>query len=247
MRLMLPGGTVWQTDPSLRNALGTLNMVAPIISVVGAGGKTSTIEYLAKEYETAGKKVIVTTTTKMFRPEKWTWCKEESVEAVDKHLEKATVLWIGLPCEGDKMRSPQLLFLEQLQERQLPMLIEADGAKRLPFKIPGDQEPVILAGSHMVIGVLGMDALEKPIKEVCFRAALVASYLHKTEEDILTEEDYVTVIKSSEGLKKNVTKDMEYLVLLNKVEGEKRQEQALKIREMLQKQGIEKVYLSSFQ
>jgi probable selenium-dependent hydroxylase accessory protein YqeC len=246
MKLMLPSKTVWEKNSSLRKALGIEEKVAPIISVVGAGGKTSTIEYLAKEYEALGKQVIVTTTTHMFRPTNWTWCREQTMEIVDKYLEKETVLWIGLPCGDEKMMSPDLAFLKQLKERILPILIEADGAKRLPFKFPGEREPVILEGSHMVIGVLGMDALGKPLKEVCFRFELAAEYLHKSDDEVLTEDDYVEVIKSNYGLKKGVAQGMDYIVILNKVDNATRQEQAIRIRAELLKNGIQKVFITSF-
>ena len=38
-----------------------------IIAVVGAGGKTTLIKKLAKQYREQGKKVFVTTSTHMFR------------------------------------------------------------------------------------------------------------------------------------------------------------------------------------
>lgn len=246
MKLMLPSKTIWEKEPSLRKALGLEKKLASIISVVGAGGKTSTIEALAKEYETNGTQVIVTTTTHMFRPTNWTWCREETLDIVDKYLEKEAVLWIGLPCGEEKMMSPSLAFLTQLKERGFSMLIEADGARRLPFKFPGEKEPVILEGSHMVIGVLGMDALGNPWKECCFRYELATKYRNKSEDEVLTEEDYVEAIKSEDGLKKGVTGEMEYVVLLNKVDNAIRLEQALRIRAELFKNGIQKVFITSF-
>ncbi|NMR89790.1 hypothetical protein HKB06_29075, partial [Vibrio parahaemolyticus] len=39
-----------------------------IISFVGAGGKTTTIEKLSKELSSLNKKVLVTTSTAMFNP-----------------------------------------------------------------------------------------------------------------------------------------------------------------------------------
>lgn len=246
MRLMLPNEKAWRENPSLRSALGLDKMDAPIISVVGAGGKTSTIEYLAKEYGTLHKQVIVTTTTHMYRPEVWTWCREESMELVDKYLEKEDVLWIGSACGNDKMSSPRYSFLEQLVKKKIPILIEADGARRLPFKVPGENEPVIFAESNFVIGILGMDALGKPLKEVCFRSALASEYLHKSEDLPVTAEDYISIIQSPRCLNKGVTEQMKYIIILNKVDDEQREYQALEIRDTLQKLGIDNVILSSY-
>lgn len=40
-----------------------------VISVVGAGGKTSTIFWLAQLFHASGRRVVVTTTTQMFLPD----------------------------------------------------------------------------------------------------------------------------------------------------------------------------------
>lgn len=247
MRLILPSKTVWEEKASLLHALELDKINAPIISVVGAGGKTITIEQLAMEYKQLRKRVIITTTTHMFKPSNFLWCSEESSEILNSYLERDYATWIGLPCGDEKIMAPKPSFLDKLKEFNIPMLIEADGAKRLPFKVPKDNEPVILSGSHMVVGVLGMDALGKSIKEICFRSEMVAHYLHKTENQLITKEDYIEVIKGSNGLAKGVTKDMQYIVILNKVDNEERLREACQIREILMSQGTMKVYLTSYQ
>ncbi|MGB4660161.1 MAG: selenium cofactor biosynthesis protein YqeC [Mobilitalea sp.] len=246
MRLMLPNKIVWENEASLIKAFQLADLTAPIISVVGAGGKTSTIERLAQEYEMLGKKVMVTTTTKMFRPLHWYWYGGESMKAVDKHLENNTVLWIGLPFGEDKIMSPKISFLKQLMQKNMPLLIEADGAKRLPFKVPNDIEPVIIEGTQYVVAILGMDALGRQLKEVCFRYDLAAIFLHKEEDELITIEDYIEVITSNRALRKGVTEEMKYLVILNKVEGQEKEEQAKLIRNLLKQKGIEQVFLTSY-
>lgn len=244
---MLPSQTVWEEKASLLHALGLGKMKAPVISIVGAGGKTTIIEQLAMEYQQLRKKVIITTTTHMFRPDNFSWCREESAKLLENYLESDYAVWIGLPCNDEKMMAPKLSFLDKLKDFNIPMLIEADGAKRLPFKVPNDKEPVILSGSHMVVGVLGMDALGKEIKEICFRPEMVAQYLQKTEDQLLTKQDYIEVIKGSNGLAKGVTQNMKFIVILNKVDNEERAREACQIREILMKQGTIEVYLTSYQ
>ncbi len=247
MRLMLPSKVVWEEEASLIHAFGIDHRNAPIISVVGAGGKTKTIEQLAMEYKQLRKKVIITTTTQMFQPDQFLWCSEEATETLLNYLEIDYAVWMGLPCSDGKMKAPKPSFLDQLKELNIPMLIEADGAKRLPFKVPRENEPVILPGSQMVVGVLGMDALGRTIKEICFHPELVALYLHKTEDQLITKEDYIEVIKGSHGLAKGVTQDMDYIVVLNKVDNEERVRAACQIRDILMRQGIRRIYLTSYQ
>jgi probable selenium-dependent hydroxylase accessory protein YqeC len=243
---MLPNKTEWEKDASLIKAFQITDLTAPIISVVGAGGKTTTIERLAQEYEMLGRKVIVTTTTKMFRPVKYSWYSGESMEMVDKHLENDTVLWIGPPFGQEKMMSPKISFLQELMQKNIPLLMEADGAKRLPFKVPNDTEPVIIEGTQFVVAILGMDALGRPLKEVCFRYDLAATFLHKTEDEQVMIDDYIKVITSSSALRKGVTEEMKYLVILNKVENQEQEKQAKQIRDLLKQKGIEQVFLTSY-
>lgn len=40
-----------------------------VISVVGAGGKTSTLFWLARLFQLSGRRVVITTTTHMFLPD----------------------------------------------------------------------------------------------------------------------------------------------------------------------------------
>lgn len=246
MRMILPEESIWKEDSSLLYALGIKESTAPIISVVGAGGKTSTIEYLAKEYGIMKKQVIVTTTTHMYRPHISKWCCKESMELIDQYLEKQMEVWVGLPSGEDKMTSPSLSFLEQLMKKKIPILIEADGAKRLPFKVPGEHEPVLFQKSNIVIGVLGLDALGVPLKEVCFRSSLAAKLLDKLEASMITEEDYVKVASSNYGLKKDVSSEMEYVVILNKADNKETVSKACRIRSMLKEQNIRNVIITSY-
>ena len=49
------------------------------------------------------------------------------------------------------------------------LLIEADGARMHPLKVPANYEPVILKNTTMVVGVAGIDSLFKSINKICHR------------------------------------------------------------------------------
>ena len=65
-------------------------------------------------------------------------------------------------------------------------LIEADGAKRLPFKFPKQNEPVYISSSNKVVYIVGMSALNQPLKSLC-RAELLAKFLQKQVNENLTK------------------------------------------------------------
>ena len=117
------------------------------------------------------------------------------------------------------------------------ILIEADGAKRYPLKVPASWEPVIWGQTDLVIAVAGMDAAGKPIQEVCHRPENVADFLGKEAEEKVTEEDIVRVVLSTEALKKCVY-GREYRVLLNKADIPGKSQAAESIADRLEEQGI---------
>lgn len=252
MKLILPYTDSFIKDPDLFKELDFLEYVK-ILSIVGAGGKTSILKAIARAYLKKGKKAAVTTTAHMFYPEKeWKFTETKELDKIMELLDKNNILWIGSPCDKINVDKRQKITgtgeetINYLREHSVPVLIEADGARRLPFKVPGEEEPVILPQSSHVIGVLGMDALGHRLKEVCFRWELALELLCKTGEDVLLEKDYIKVIRSREGLGKNVKSHMRYVVFLNKADNQERKDAALRIREQLWKYGIQDVYITSF-
>lgn len=133
--------------------------------------------------------------------------------------------------------------LEELRGLADVLLIEADGAKRLPLKVPGEREPVIPEFAEMVIGVVGVDALGEPIQKTCHRPEKVADFLGKGMEEVVTEDDIVKIAVSAEALRKCVD-GREYCVLLNKadIRGKPRQQRESqgnwKSREFMRSGGV---------
>jgi probable selenium-dependent hydroxylase accessory protein YqeC len=54
------------------------------------------------------------------------------------------------------------------------ILVEADGARQLPLKAEEAHEPAIMPDSDYVIAVAGIDAVGRPLREICHRPWLVA-------------------------------------------------------------------------
>ena len=97
------------------------------------------------------------------------------------------------------------------------MLIEADGAKRKPLKVPADWEPAIPDFADVVVSVIGLDCLGKPICETAHRAEYTSSFLEKNLEAPVTAEDIEKIATSVHGLYKNVDHKV-YRVYLNKAD-----------------------------
>ena len=247
MRVIKPFEFEWREERPLE-AFDIAEIKAPRISIVGAGGKTTTLESLADDYRFREIKALVTTTTHMFYPDdRWAFTDKVDMQYIQNLLHVHGVLWVGTPCENGKIKSVSENMKKELLKLPHPILVEADGSKRLPFKMPGENEPVLFPETTCVFGVLGMDALNKRIGDISFRSEIISDFLGKTPQDLLEEDDFVKIISSSQGLKKRVTNDMDFKIILNKADSHELTQHALSIRNKLVNHTKETVYITSHQ
>ena len=190
----------------------------PVIAVVGGGGKTSLIYRLNEELQTMGKRVIISTTTHMAYDPMLPLIKSTELEKVPEMLEKHGFVAVAdIEENSGKMCSIEEKELKKLVSLCDIMLIEADGAKRKPLKVPADWEPVIPEFADMVISVIGLDCLGKPICETSHRAEYTSTFLKKNLDAPVTAEDIEKIATSVHGLYKNVDHKV-YRVYLNKAD-----------------------------
>lgn len=231
---------------SLRSAVGLCGIPSPVISAVGAGGKTSSIRCLAQEYVERAQRVIVLTTTHMTAEDRPWFLLEPSEEKMRELLAAYGQAWVGTPAPGGKMQGVPCEFLEIIWKMGLPVLIEADGARRLPLKVPGEQEPVILPETTHVLSVYGLDAVGGKIGDVCFRPERAAALLNKNITEQITVEDVAFLAASEQAGRKGCPKGAVYTVILNKADDLRRRGYALEICNMLKEEGIENAIVTCF-
>ncbi|MCB2192081.1 MAG: putative selenium-dependent hydroxylase accessory protein YqeC [Deltaproteobacteria bacterium] len=145
-----------------------------LVSIVGAGGKTSLMEALASEQAAQGKAVLATTTTHIFRPsgevliephEDWL------PERIGRVLTPGACLTVASESSvvqgRTKLKGLQHQNIDWLWEGALAplILVEADGARRLPLKAPRTHEPVLPLSTTVLVGVMGLSALGQPVDE----------------------------------------------------------------------------------
>ncbi|MDO4581369.1 MAG: selenium cofactor biosynthesis protein YqeC [Bacillota bacterium] len=190
-----------------------------ITAVVGGGGKTSLIDALARELSARGK-VLIYTTTHIMRPREHL----TMIEPLPAHIRAAfaqqQVIVAGMECADGRLGAfpPLERHLSSLADY---VLVEADGAKRLPVKAPAAHEPVLPADTRLVIAVAGLDALGRRIADAAFRAPLYASLLRKSIDSVITADDIATVLMHPQGQMKNVKCAAAYV--LNKADDQQRQ------------------------
>ncbi len=171
-----------------------------VISVVGAGGKTSLIFAWAHELAAAGKSVVITTTTHMYRPERMEDGGIRIVVSDD-------------PKRPDKVTAPPEGVLEGLRKTADVVFIEADGSRRMPLKWPGDREPVIPDYTDITVCVAGLSAVGKRTEEAVYRGDELPEAIKR---DIVDVNLIHKILASREGGQKGVRG--EFRIFLNQVD-----------------------------
>lgn len=196
------------------------------IALTGGGGKTSVMFRLADELADMGKTVIVTTTTHIFNPPDRNVVESDRAKDVAARLEKnGSVLVAGVPAADGKLKSMPLEEAARLKDMADVLLYEADGAKRLPIKVPKAGEPVILDCTDVVIGCMGLDCIGGELEEFCFRTEPAARLLglrkgpdgHYSHR--ITCDDAAKILTSESGTRKLVG-ERDYRAVINKADDE---------------------------
>lgn len=217
---------------SLLAALGFSDCPPRIISLVGGGGKTTTMYQLADELTELGRRVLVTTTTHIGEPESGRTALIRHVSELREDCWKEGILTAGTPVmdETDGKTVHKLCMPEGLDEpRELErllgfvdvILIEADGAKCKPIKVPREGEPVLLPQTGLVIACAGMSAVGRTFEDSCFRFGQWGGWLARNASDRIAPEDVALILMDERGSRKGLN-GRYYRIILNQADDEER-------------------------
>jgi probable selenium-dependent hydroxylase accessory protein YqeC len=200
-----------------------------IIALTGGGGKTTLMFTLAEEFLAQDLRVITTTTTKIFEPSA-----DQTLSLIIEADQGKAMVSVkeGLKRNGHVTFAAQRFpegkiggvdpqFIARMVQ-ELPIdhiIVEADGAKRLPIKAPGDQEPVIPSATSLLIPMVGIDALGKPLnREQAFRPERIAELAGAQLGAPITHHLIAALITHPQGLCKGVPAGTRIIPVINKVE-----------------------------
>ena len=142
---------------------GSINSTNNVITVIGSGGKTSLIWYLAASLKNETRKILVTPTTKMYVPDAHFY--NRYYNGVPPKAEEGITLAGRFSEANAKLESLPPADLERIVPGYDLVLIEGDGSKGLPLKAWAEDEPVIPSLTSITIGMLPLWPLGKPISE----------------------------------------------------------------------------------
>lgn len=168
------------------DTLARLSLPAPpfTAAAVGSGGKTSCLFALARRYQAQGRSVLLTTTTHM-RDTEEAFCAPH-LEPLERRLAEAGFLFTGTPVSEGKLGPLPAGQYSALSRQAQITLVEADGSRGLPLKMPAAWEPVLPPETGHVLVLLGLSGLGQPLAQVCHRWELAARALDCGGADIVT-------------------------------------------------------------
>jgi probable selenium-dependent hydroxylase accessory protein YqeC len=229
-----------------------------IIALVGGGGKTTLMFALAQEFRDKGLRVITTTTTKIIEPAgKQAPClvieesQAQAMTLVKEGLRRnGHVTFAAQRFPGEKIGGvdPEFIVTMAREPSVDHIIVEADGARKLPLKAPGAHEPIIPSATTLLIPIVGIDALGRPLdEEAAFRPERIAELTGVKLGGLITPHLIATVMAHPRGLIKGAPPGARIIPVINKVETTVGLTGAREVaQEVLQKGGrqIERIVLS---
>jgi len=220
-----------------------------VISIIGAGGKTSTMRLLAKELSLRGKRIIATTTTHLGLDQGLAFGTlileedyDKALKGIQQGFQSANVICLASrEVPGNKIEGIPDYWIKGLLEYGGvdAIIVEADGAKGKSFKAPEKFEPVIPRDNDIVILVVGIDALNQPVNsKYIHRPEKVLRLLGNRDDGIglkLSMDMMAKVIFHRDGLLGKVDRKEPVYLLFNKVD-EGRKEDAIQLAKWILKE-----------
>jgi len=200
-----------------------------VISLVGAGGKTTLMVALAKELAATGETVVTTTTTKIFDWQAPGFCliletdEDKMIAHLIQELKKynhVTLASERLIDEGKlKGISPELLARLAELEQIAYIIIEADGAARKPLKAPNATEPIIPQSTSLTIPIVGIDALGSRLnRENVFRPEIASRLTGLPLGSVISADTITPLMTHTEGIIKGSPAHARIIPFINKVD-----------------------------
>ena len=212
-----------------------------IISIVGAGGKTSLMYALGEELK--NKKVLLSTTTKILPPRfdevDFYGIGQVAYLDISKNIKSGSFLYANSLTKEGKVDSIPLEYIKKLKEDFDYIILESDGSKRKPLKGWKKDEPVISKETTITIGVFDITTLNKLVNEnLVYRIKEFLEISKAREEKVLKDEHIVNMIFNEEGLFKNSVGRK--ILFINKVENKENEKVLNKLIDKINEKNKEK-------
>ncbi|TSK06006.1 MAG: putative selenium-dependent hydroxylase accessory protein YqeC [Geobacter sp.] len=211
-----------------------------VLSLTGAGGKTSLMFHLARALSQAGKRVLITTTTKILPPAAGQ-CGALLVDADPEVVARQAALRPGEEpvtavsrCDPESGKllgfAPEAIAFFRDCGRFDWIVVEADGSARRPLKAHAPHEPVIPSCSTVLVAVAGLEVLGRPLdEEWVFRHELAAPLMGMAAGETIDAAAITRLIVHPAGLFTGAPENVRRFLFLNQADTPQRLAHAAQI------------------
>jgi probable selenium-dependent hydroxylase accessory protein YqeC len=214
------------------------------IAFVGGGGKTTLLLTLSRELRKNKKRVLTSTTTKLwlreaeeFDPLLFTDSENFNLERLSGELGDTGNPFLAVrKLESGKVEGIDPTLADRIfNELGVDtLLLEADGAAGRPLKAPAGNEPVIPQTATRVVALLGVEALGKKVgPETVFRPDPFETITGLGQDDEINPRDLAALLLNPLGLFRGSPDDAARVVFLNKLDLIKDDRMALELGQLL--------------
>jgi len=199
-----------------------------LISIVGAGGKTTTMYTLASELAAKGLRIVTTTTTNIYFPshgETDTLIVSAEISTLLKMVNSAWKEHQRITVAAKAIGAGKVGGLQPDQPFELltksgadVVIVEADGARHSMIKAPAEHEPVVPPQTHLALLLMSAEAINQPLSAViAHRPERIAAVLGINLGDVLTSELAVRLMTNEQGAMKSIPETANVYLLLTHV------------------------------
>ena len=203
-----------------------------VVTLIGAGGKTTLMYYLVDCLLAAGISAVATATTKLSNqpPPHGRLLRVQSLEeALAKEIDWTAPQETTTVVLGEDAKHPEKLiglppdWIDKLTivSPDTVWIVEGDGAAGRSLKGHQAYEPVIPATSLLVITVIGIDSIRQPLdSSYVHRPKRVAELIDVEPTSIITEELIAQLFFHPKGYLQHCPPDSLIVPFINKVESQ---------------------------
>jgi len=199
-----------------------------VVSLVGAGGKTTALFQLARELIKSSSPLVIVTATSHLGSWQLSWADHHVILKDDTDLhgildQVEGILLLTGEISGNRtlpIPDRQLGWLrENLPDTGIPLLIEADGSRQRSLKAPAEHEPAIPGFTNTALVFAGLNILGKPLTaEYVHRSEIYARLSGLAPGDTITPDAMLRVLIHPHGGLKNLPPGTRRVAFLNQAD-----------------------------
>ena len=206
------------------------NFTSGITAIIGSGGKTGLMRYLALEIKRGGGRVIATTTTKLsIEPPPdmsliFASTGDDCRKAIKASYDKDAVpVLVRSVCAADRRKvigfDREWLDALAAEFPECSFLVEADGSAGKSLKGHLFHEPVIPHSTRLLLAVMGADVIGKPLTaESGHRVDRICEIIGELAGSIINVDLLVKLLLCPEGYLHNCPPSVPVIPVLNKID-----------------------------